>query len=66
LIVEYGNYHKILTSAGKGTLNPICFSVKDLIEYKKSSNKNYFDIFYFEVQNRSVSYKENIFRIKLE
>jgi hypothetical protein len=58
--------HKILTSKGKGTFNPISFSLTDLIEYKKSSNKNFFDIFYYEVQNRNVLYKENIFRIKLE
>jgi hypothetical protein len=66
LAVDYENHYKILTRRGKGTFNPISFSLKDLIKYKKSSNKKYFDIFYFEVQNRSVSFKENIFRIKHE
>ena len=66
LTVESGKHHVILTSKGKGTYNPISFSLKDLIAYRMSSGKNYFDIFYFERENKSLSNKIFIFRIKLE
>jgi hypothetical protein len=46
------NNRVIVTSSGKGTGNPISFSIKDLVALKKNNTKNVFEIYYTEGKNK--------------
>jgi len=66
ITVEDEKHHVFVTSSGKGTFNPISFSLDKLIELRKQGYKQTFEIFYFEGEAKSRSDKKLIFRIKLE
>ena len=66
LTVEDEKHHVVATSKGKGGYNPLSFSVNDLVEFKKSTGKDTFEIFYYEGEIKSNTDKTPIFRIKLE
>lgn len=66
LTVENEKHHVFLTSSGKGTFNPISFSVNKLIELRQQGYIQTFEIFYFEGEIKSRSDKILIFRIILE
>ena len=63
LSVEDTKHQNILTSEGKGTFNPVSFSVKVLIQFKENSGQELFEVYYFEDDRTS---KILLFRIKLE
>ncbi|WP_026209621.1 hypothetical protein [Cytophaga aurantiaca] len=66
LTVEDEKHHVFVTSSGKGTFNPISFSINKLIELRKQGYMQTFEIFYFEGEIKSRSDKILIFRIILE
>ena len=66
LMIEDENHHRVLVSKGRGTFKPVSFSVKDLIEEKKRSDKTSFVVFYSEEQGRYGIDERMLFRIKFE
>jgi len=66
LMIENENHDRVLVSKGRGTFNPVSFSVKDLIVEKKRSGNASFMVFYSEEQGRYGIHKSMLFRIKFE
>jgi hypothetical protein len=66
VIVEDEKQHNILTSTGKGSYNPVSFSVNKLIELKRQGYDQDFQIFYIEGELKNKSDKNLILSISIE
>ena len=66
LVIEDGKHNLILTIKGKGTFNPISFSLNKLVAFKRKSNNDSFEIYYFETTTKSRTPKIQLFQIKLQ
>ncbi|MBO9202435.1 MULTISPECIES: hypothetical protein [Niastella] len=66
LSIEDGKHHVVFASKGKGTGNPISFSLKDLLAYKQKSGGNDFEIFYFYNAIGNIADPKLLFRIKFK
>ena len=66
LTVENDKHEIFVVSSGKGTLNPVSFSVNRMIELSKQGGKQTFEVFYSENEFNSLAGKILLFRIKLE
>ena len=64
LSVEDGKHRVLVASEGKGTFNPVSFSVNKLIELHQQGY-SYFEIFYSEGEVRSKADRLLLFRILL-
>ncbi|MFT3705129.1 MAG: hypothetical protein QM802_22370 [Agriterribacter sp.] len=56
--------HIVTSNHGKGTFNPLSISLTDILRYKEQSSKNYFEIYYYENEERTNGML--LFRVKLE
>jgi hypothetical protein len=64
LFVEDDKNHPVMSGSGMGTGKPISFSIYDLVEFKKRSGMNYYELWYKE--DNSISPKVFLCRIKIE
>lgn len=66
LTAEDEKHHVVVMSKGKGTFNPVSFALKDLLEYRKATGKNTFEVYYKEGDNPVRSSKQLVLRISME
>lgn len=66
LTVEDEEHHILITSKGKGTFNPVSFSLKDLVALKKKVGKNFFKVYYSEREIKHQPDEKPIFIIKFD
>lgn len=64
LTAEDEKHYVVVINHGKGTFNPVSFSLADILRYKEQNNKDYFEVYYYETH--SVADKILLFRMKLE
>ncbi len=66
LAIEGLKKKKIILAKGRGTGNPVTFTIKRLLSYKKRFRKNSFGIFYFESKYGKRVNSPPLFTIQLE
>jgi hypothetical protein len=66
LTIETEKHHVLLSSTGKGTSNPISFTIDELVKLRKLGHTQPFEFFYWEGKLQTKSDKHLIFRIQFE
>jgi hypothetical protein len=66
VIVEDEKHQNILISTGKGSYNPVSFSVNKLIELRRQGYKQDFKIFYLEGEVKNMTDRNLILSISIE
>ena len=64
--VEDDKNHPVTMGQGKGTNNPISFSLQDIKDFSERSGIKYFELWYYEEGNPKKGRKVFLCRIKLE
>ena len=62
---EDSEHNVVMTSKGKGTSNPISFSLKRIIDVEKKINNGSIEIYYFEASSNRKTHRIQLFKIVL-